>query len=79
MYYSIILAFTFIRSVHIWVYDRFLDIGLNLIELQSDPTSPDECLAEPVRPTVHSFCKVLTASDTSTHRRRLFKDGDQRV
>ncbi|KAI3727748.1 hypothetical protein L6452_16368 [Arctium lappa] len=34
---------------------------------QSDPTSPDECLAEPVRPTVHSFCKVLTASDTSTH------------
>ncbi|XP_023746167.2 auxin response factor 9 isoform X2 [Lactuca sativa] len=34
---------------------------------QSDPTSPDESLAEPVRPTVHSFCKVLTASDTSTH------------
>ncbi|KAI3693693.1 hypothetical protein L1987_76643 [Smallanthus sonchifolius] len=34
---------------------------------QSDPTSPDECLPEPVRPTVHSFCKVLTASDTSTH------------
>lgn len=31
---------------------------------QSDPTSPNECLAEPVRPTVHSFCKVLTASDT---------------
>ncbi|KAL4570642.1 hypothetical protein LXL04_026301 [Taraxacum kok-saghyz] len=34
---------------------------------QSDPTSPDECIAEPVKPTVHSFCKVLTASDTSTH------------
>ncbi|XP_024996106.1 auxin response factor 9-like [Cynara cardunculus var. scolymus] len=33
----------------------------------SDPTSPDECLAEPPRPSVHSFCKVLTASDTSTH------------
>ncbi|KAI3812821.1 hypothetical protein L1987_17533 [Smallanthus sonchifolius] len=34
---------------------------------QSDPTSPDEGVAEPARPTVHSFCKVLTASDTSTH------------
>ncbi|XP_071702922.1 auxin response factor 18-like isoform X2 [Rutidosis leptorrhynchoides] len=34
---------------------------------QTEPTSPDECLPEPVRPTVHSFCKVLTASDTSTH------------
>ncbi|KAI3828767.1 hypothetical protein L1987_02877 [Smallanthus sonchifolius] len=33
----------------------------------SDPTSPDECLAEPPRPNVHSFFKVLTASDTSTH------------
>ncbi|PWA79843.1 Aux/IAA-ARF-dimerization [Artemisia annua] len=32
-----------------------------------DPTSPDECLAEPPRPNVQSFCKVLTASDTSTH------------
>ncbi|KAL8200995.1 hypothetical protein R6Q57_012334, partial [Mikania cordata] len=34
---------------------------------QSDPTSLDECVPEPVRPIVHSFCKVLTASDTSTH------------
>ncbi|XP_076957506.1 auxin response factor 9-like [Bidens hawaiensis] len=34
---------------------------------QSDPTSPDDCPPEPARPTVHSFCKVLTASDTSTH------------
>ncbi|PWA82811.1 PB1 domain, AUX/IAA protein, Auxin response factor, DNA-binding pseudobarrel domain protein [Artemisia annua] len=34
---------------------------------QSDPTSPDKCVAEPPRPTVYSFCKVLTASDTSTH------------
>ncbi|KAK9067933.1 hypothetical protein SSX86_012044 [Deinandra increscens subsp. villosa] len=33
----------------------------------SDPIGPDECLAEPPRPNVHSFCKVLTASDTSTH------------
>lgn len=28
---------------------------------------PDECLAELPRPNVQSFCKVLTASDTSTH------------
>ncbi|KAJ0571241.1 putative transcription factor B3-Domain family [Helianthus annuus] len=34
---------------------------------QSDPTSPDECKLEPARPTVHLFCKVLTASDTGTH------------
>ncbi|CAH1453557.1 unnamed protein product [Lactuca virosa] len=33
----------------------------------SDPTSPDESPEEPQRPNVHSFCKVLTASDTSTH------------
>ncbi|GMY30567.1 auxin response factor 9 [Fagus crenata] len=32
-----------------------------------EPTSPDPCQPEPLRPTVHSFCKVLTASDTSTH------------
>lgn len=38
----------------------------NVIQ-QTEPTSPDEALAEPVRPTVHSFSKVLTASDTSTH------------
>ncbi|CAA0838238.1 Auxin response factor 9 [Striga hermonthica] len=34
---------------------------------QSEPRSPDECPDEPARPVVHSFCKVLTASDTSTH------------
>ncbi|XP_008807236.2 auxin response factor 11-like isoform X2 [Phoenix dactylifera] len=34
---------------------------------QSEPTSPDPCLPEPRRPTVNSFCKILTASDTSTH------------
>ncbi|KAI9174253.1 hypothetical protein LWI28_014653 [Acer negundo] len=32
-----------------------------------EPTSPDPCPSESARPTVHSFCKVLTASDTSTH------------
>ncbi|EXC24693.1 hypothetical protein L484_003135 [Morus notabilis] len=34
---------------------------------QTEPTSPDPPVPEPPRPTVHSFCKVLTASDTSTH------------
>lgn len=34
---------------------------------QIEPTSPDPPVPEPPRPTVHSFCKVLTASDTSTH------------
>ncbi|KAL2893284.1 Auxin response factor 11 [Bienertia sinuspersici] len=36
-------------------------------EDQSEPNSPDPCLAEPPRPKVHSFSKILTASDTSTH------------
>ncbi|KAL8138786.1 hypothetical protein V2J09_004787 [Rumex salicifolius] len=35
---------------------------------QTEPTKPDPCPAEsPKKPVVHSFCKVLTASDTSTH------------
>ncbi|KAJ7945068.1 Auxin response factor [Quillaja saponaria] len=34
---------------------------------QTEPTSPDPSLYDPPRPMVHSFCKVLTASDTSTH------------
>lgn len=34
---------------------------------QTEPKSPDICPDEPFRPAVHSFCKVLTASDTSTH------------
>ncbi|KAL3843635.1 hypothetical protein ACJIZ3_001038 [Penstemon smallii] len=34
---------------------------------QSEITSPDAPLPEPQRCTVHSFCKTLTASDTSTH------------
>ncbi|KAK4788705.1 hypothetical protein SAY86_020024 [Trapa natans] len=34
---------------------------------EAEPTSPDPCLPETPRPKVHSFCKVLTASDTSTH------------
>ncbi|KGN50008.1 auxin response factor 9 [Cucumis sativus] len=34
---------------------------------QNEPKSMDPCPPEPPRPVVHSFCKVLTASDTSTH------------
>ncbi|CAK7357204.1 unnamed protein product [Dovyalis caffra] len=34
---------------------------------QSEVTSPDPPPQEPERCTVHSFCKTLTASDTSTH------------
>ncbi|KAK8973010.1 hypothetical protein V6N11_028599 [Hibiscus sabdariffa] len=34
---------------------------------QSEPTSPDPCPTEAPKRTVHSFCKILTASDTSTH------------
>ncbi|KAG4379510.1 hypothetical protein GLYMA_16G000300v4 [Glycine max] len=34
---------------------------------QSEVTSPDDPLPESPRCTVHSFCKTLTASDTSTH------------
>ncbi|KAL3620768.1 Arf GTPase arf1 [Castilleja foliolosa] len=34
---------------------------------QSEITSPDPPLSEPQRCIVHSFCKTLTASDTSTH------------
>ncbi|KAJ4846921.1 Arf GTPase arf1 [Turnera subulata] len=34
---------------------------------QSEVSSPDPPLPEPEKCTVHSFCKTLTASDTSTH------------
>ncbi|PIN20150.1 hypothetical protein CDL12_07166 [Handroanthus impetiginosus] len=34
---------------------------------QTEPRSPDSDPEEPPRLAVHSFCKVLTASDTSTH------------
>ncbi|XP_078174213.1 auxin response factor 1-like isoform X2 [Carex rostrata] len=34
---------------------------------QKEPVSLDQLQPETVRPTVHSFCKILTASDTSTH------------
>nr|WGH73267.1 binding protein transporter ARF1A1 [Mangifera indica] len=34
---------------------------------QTEVTSPDPPLPEPEKCNVHSFCKTLTASDTSTH------------
>lgn len=34
---------------------------------QGEITSPDPPLPQPEKCTVHSFCKTLTASDTSTH------------
>lgn len=34
---------------------------------QTEPKKPDPCPPELPRPNVHSFSKVLTASDTSTH------------
>ncbi|MQL99283.1 hypothetical protein Taro_032004 [Colocasia esculenta] len=34
---------------------------------QNEPSSPDQCPPEAPRPVVHSFVKILTASDTSTH------------
>ncbi|XP_047948380.1 auxin response factor 1-like isoform X2 [Salvia hispanica] len=40
---------------------------MNVQLRQSPVTSPDPPLPEPEKCTVHSFCKTLTASDTSTH------------
>ncbi|XVF22360.1 hypothetical protein REPUB_Repub12eG0166000 [Reevesia pubescens] len=34
---------------------------------QSEPTSPDPSQTEAPKRAIHSFCKILTASDTSTH------------
>lgn len=34
---------------------------------QTEPTTTDPNLPESQKQTVHSFCKILTASDTSTH------------
>lgn len=34
---------------------------------QAEPTIPDPPTEELPRPKIHSFCKILTASDTSTH------------
>ncbi|KAF6146055.1 hypothetical protein GIB67_033414 [Kingdonia uniflora] len=34
---------------------------------QDEPRSPDPCTPESAKVSSHSFCKILTASDTSTH------------
>ncbi|KAL3517312.1 hypothetical protein ACH5RR_024214 [Cinchona calisaya] len=34
---------------------------------QEEPSSPDPCTPDPPKRTIYSFCKILTASDTSTH------------
>lgn len=34
---------------------------------QQEPSSPDPCTPDPPKQTMYSFCKILTASDTSTH------------
>ncbi|KAK4848164.1 hypothetical protein QYF36_009939 [Acer negundo] len=45
----------------------YAQITLHPEEDQSEPTSPDPCPPETPKQTLHSFCKILTASDTSTH------------
>ncbi|KAL3536695.1 hypothetical protein ACH5RR_000061 [Cinchona calisaya] len=34
---------------------------------QQEPSSLDPCTPDPPKRTIYSFCKILTASDTSTH------------
>ncbi|KAF9616419.1 hypothetical protein IFM89_029673 [Coptis chinensis] len=61
------------RVVHIQLMaeqesdEVYAQITLQPEQDQSEPSSPDPTPAEQPRPTVHSFCKILTASDTSTH------------
>lgn len=45
----------------------YAQITLHPEEDQNEPNSPDPNPPENLKPTVHSFCKILTASDTSTH------------
>ncbi|KAK4435498.1 Auxin response factor 9 [Sesamum alatum] len=45
----------------------YAQITLMPVADQTEPRSLDSYPDEPPRPAVHSFCKVLTASDTSTH------------
>ncbi|XP_065860164.1 auxin response factor 11 [Euphorbia lathyris] len=45
----------------------YAQITLHPEQDQTEPTTPDPCPPEPQKPPVHSFCKILTASDTSTH------------
>lgn len=41
--------------------------GSTVFQQENLPTLPDPPLPEQPRPVVHSFCKILTPSDTSTH------------
>lgn len=58
-----------------WVHGMFVPLFVGYVfliytfplEQQSEVTSPDPPISDPPRCTVHSFCKTLTASDTSTH------------
>lgn len=52
------------KSLKVLVLERLI---LAESRQQHEPTSPDPCLPEQPRPAVYSFCKILTASDTSTH------------
>lgn len=42
-------------------------VVISHLDQQGEVGSPDPPLPEPPKCTVHSFCKTLTASDTSTH------------
>jgi len=64
-------SFLGFRLFCFWVYCFIWllnECSCSTIQLQqTEPTSPDPCPPEPAKPTIHSFCKILTASDTSTH------------
>lgn len=50
-----------------WVLSSKMVSEFIKLQQLDDPTSPDPSPPESQRPKVHSFSKVLTASDTSTH------------
>ena len=70
-------------SLKLWIFSKLLSplkrddflidfsscfLRMLMLSLQqSEPTSPDLCPTEAPKKTAHSFCKILTASDTSTH------------
>ncbi|XP_060218374.1 auxin response factor 11-like isoform X2 [Lycium barbarum] len=45
----------------------YAQITLHPEAKQEEPSKPDPCPPDPPKRTVHSFSKILTASDTSTH------------
>ncbi|KAL0454516.1 UNVERIFIED_CONTAM: Auxin response factor 1 [Sesamum latifolium] len=60
-----------VMNVRLWAETETDEVYAQITLLpeqdQSEIISPDPPLPEPPRCTVHSFCKTLTASDTSTH------------